>query len=209
MQGRPRPSDSKAPMKLKADTTRAVGLTNHRSAEHAGGDAMTNGWRSVPALEGVVAKWEHGTYQIDGRGTSWLKIKNPDYSQIVGRPELFDAATASGLSSPSHQRAAGTPPRSAQASSIGSRLTYWRGSLQLCPVSIRVHCASPRFGLLLQIDPWPRCQVTHELIAEIQAHLRPSADTPRLATPLSRAPQFAVLSRFGGKRNREVSPGWN
>jgi hypothetical protein len=91
MQGRPRPSDSKAPMKLKADTTRAVGLTNHRSAEHAGGDAMTNGWRSVPALEGVVAKWEHGTYQIDGRGTSWLKIKNPDYSQIVGRPELFDA----------------------------------------------------------------------------------------------------------------------
>jgi bifunctional non-homologous end joining protein LigD len=40
-------------------------------------------------LEGVVAKWAHGTYQTDGRGTSWLKIKNPEYSQIVDRHELF------------------------------------------------------------------------------------------------------------------------
>jgi len=34
-------------------------------------------------LEGVVAKWSHGTYQTDGRSTSWLKIKNPNYSQIL------------------------------------------------------------------------------------------------------------------------------
>ena len=40
-------------------------------------------------LEGIVAKWVQGTYQCDGRGTSWLKIKNPDYSQIQGRHELF------------------------------------------------------------------------------------------------------------------------
>lgn len=32
-----------------------------------------------------------GTYQTDGRGTSWLKIKNPDYSQMAGRRELFEA----------------------------------------------------------------------------------------------------------------------
>jgi bifunctional non-homologous end joining protein LigD len=42
-------------------------------------------------LEGVVAKWAHGTYQCDGRGTSWLKIKNPHYSQMEGRRELFEA----------------------------------------------------------------------------------------------------------------------
>jgi ATP-dependent DNA ligase len=42
-------------------------------------------------LEGVVGKWSRGTYQCDGRGTSWLKIKNPEYSQVEGRRELFEA----------------------------------------------------------------------------------------------------------------------
>ena len=41
-------------------------------------------------LEGIVAKWANGSYQ-SGRGTSWLKIKNPHYSQGEGRHELFDA----------------------------------------------------------------------------------------------------------------------
>jgi bifunctional non-homologous end joining protein LigD len=45
-------------------------------------------------LEGIVAKWASGAYQCDGRGTSWLKIKNPEYSQMEGRHELF-AASAS------------------------------------------------------------------------------------------------------------------
>jgi bifunctional non-homologous end joining protein LigD len=40
-------------------------------------------------LEGIVGKWAHGTYQTDGRSTSWLKIKNPEYSQIRDRHELF------------------------------------------------------------------------------------------------------------------------
>ena len=35
-------------------------------------------------LEGIVAKWARRTYQCDGRGTSWLKIKNPEYSQGGG-----------------------------------------------------------------------------------------------------------------------------
>lgn len=26
-------------------------------------------------LEGVVGKWAHGTYQTDGCGTSWVKVK--------------------------------------------------------------------------------------------------------------------------------------
>ena len=40
-------------------------------------------------LEGIVAKWSKGSYQSDGRATSWLKIKNPGYSQTEGRHELF------------------------------------------------------------------------------------------------------------------------
>jgi len=41
-------------------------------------------------LEGIVGKWARGTYQTDARRTSWLKIKNPEYSQMEGRAELFD-----------------------------------------------------------------------------------------------------------------------
>jgi len=29
----------------------------------------------------------------DGQTTSWLKIRNPEYSQVEGRPELFGART--------------------------------------------------------------------------------------------------------------------
>jgi bifunctional non-homologous end joining protein LigD len=42
-------------------------------------------------LGGIVAKWSNGSYQSDGRGTSWLKIKNPEYSQAEGRHELFES----------------------------------------------------------------------------------------------------------------------
>ena len=41
-------------------------------------------------LEGVVAKWKHGPYHTDGVTTSWLKIKNPTYSQAIGRSEAFE-----------------------------------------------------------------------------------------------------------------------
>jgi len=41
-------------------------------------------------LEGVVAKWKAGAYIADNRRSSWVKIKNPNYSQIVGREELFE-----------------------------------------------------------------------------------------------------------------------
>jgi ATP-dependent DNA ligase len=42
-------------------------------------------------LEGIVGKWVDGSYQTDGRSTSWLKVKNPKYTQIRDRHELFDA----------------------------------------------------------------------------------------------------------------------
>ena len=41
-------------------------------------------------LEGIVGKWAHGTYQTEGRRTSWVKIENPAYSQMEGRHELFE-----------------------------------------------------------------------------------------------------------------------
>ena len=41
-------------------------------------------------LEGVVGKWANGTYQTDGRCTSWVKFKNPEYSQMEARHELFE-----------------------------------------------------------------------------------------------------------------------
>lgn len=47
-------------------------------------------------LEGIVAKWAHGTYQTDGRSTSWLKITNPAYSQMGGRHELFSSRRPEG-----------------------------------------------------------------------------------------------------------------
>ena len=42
-------------------------------------------------LEGIVAKYRRGSYCTDGRATSWLKIKNPKYSQMERR-ELFERA---------------------------------------------------------------------------------------------------------------------
>src|SRR5262245_52351901 len=50
-------------------------------------------------LEGIVGKWARGTYQRDGRSTSWLKIKNAEYSQSRDRHELFDARSPRGVGS--------------------------------------------------------------------------------------------------------------
>ena len=47
-------------------------------------------------LEGIVAKWSKRTCQCDGRGKSWLKIKNSAYSQAEGRHELFAAKRLEG-----------------------------------------------------------------------------------------------------------------
>jgi hypothetical protein len=40
-------------------------------------------------LEGIVAKWKSGTYLLD-QPSSWVKIRNRNYSQWVGREELFE-----------------------------------------------------------------------------------------------------------------------
>ncbi len=40
--------------------------------------------------EGVVGKWTKGGYYTDGATTSWFKVKNPAYSEMIGRHELFE-----------------------------------------------------------------------------------------------------------------------
>jgi ATP-dependent DNA ligase len=44
-------------------------------------------------LEGIVGKWRHGAYSAEPPA-SWLKIKNPNYSQAVGRHERFERKRA-------------------------------------------------------------------------------------------------------------------
>jgi bifunctional non-homologous end joining protein LigD len=40
-------------------------------------------------LEGIVAKYKWGAYRPDPGSSSWIKIKNPAYSQAIGRHEQF------------------------------------------------------------------------------------------------------------------------
>ena len=41
-------------------------------------------------LEGIVAKLKNAPYVADQRPSTWIKIKNPHYTQAEGRHELFD-----------------------------------------------------------------------------------------------------------------------
>ena len=43
-------------------------------------------------MEGVVAKQASAKYTREG--TTWVKIKNSDYSQAVGREDFFDRRRA-------------------------------------------------------------------------------------------------------------------
>jgi bifunctional non-homologous end joining protein LigD len=44
-------------------------------------------------LEGIVAKLASGRYHADGTSTNWCKIKNPGYTQMTSRHELFESRT--------------------------------------------------------------------------------------------------------------------
>jgi bifunctional non-homologous end joining protein LigD len=41
-------------------------------------------------LEGIVGKWKAAPYRADSPLSSWLKIKNPEYSQARDRSEMFE-----------------------------------------------------------------------------------------------------------------------
>jgi len=38
-------------------------------------------------LDGIVAKWKHGSYLPNSDATTWIKIKNPLYSQGIAPPD--------------------------------------------------------------------------------------------------------------------------
>jgi ATP-dependent DNA ligase len=40
-------------------------------------------------IEGIVAKWKQGPY-LPERETTWLEVRNRQYSQWAGREELFE-----------------------------------------------------------------------------------------------------------------------
>jgi hypothetical protein len=46
-------------------------------------------------LEGIIAKRKDGRYNPE-RQRSWVKTKNPAYTQIVGREKLFDKEESCG-----------------------------------------------------------------------------------------------------------------
>jgi ATP-dependent DNA ligase len=41
-------------------------------------------------FEGIVAKHMHGNYVVETERTTWFKIRNPKYTQMEGREELFE-----------------------------------------------------------------------------------------------------------------------
>jgi ATP-dependent DNA ligase len=41
-------------------------------------------------LECIVGKLASGRYHADGTSTNWIKFKNPGYTQMTARHELFD-----------------------------------------------------------------------------------------------------------------------
>ena len=51
--------------------------------------------RLCATSEGIVGKLASGRYHADGTGTDWCKIKNPAYTQMTARHELFERRTGS------------------------------------------------------------------------------------------------------------------
>jgi hypothetical protein len=41
-------------------------------------------------LEGIVAKHKLAPYVVDRESSTWFKIRNRGYSQMLGREELFE-----------------------------------------------------------------------------------------------------------------------
>lgn len=41
-------------------------------------------------LEGIVAKWKFGSYLPNSTATTWIKVKNQNYTQAEGRGEQFE-----------------------------------------------------------------------------------------------------------------------
>jgi hypothetical protein len=96
--------------------------------------------------EGIVAKWARGIYHTDGTTTSWLKVKNPDYSQMAVRHEVFEERGGKAPPCPSNtgliqtrgrsRRSTGDVPLTAfqeNAPMVEPEWNYWIGRRELPP----------------------------------------------------------------------------
>jgi ATP-dependent DNA ligase len=63
----------------------------HRDAVEQRGTAPFNA-ACAQGLEGIVAKWRDGLSVLDER-SSWVKIKNSNYTQAQGRAEPLGRST--------------------------------------------------------------------------------------------------------------------
>jgi IstB-like ATP binding protein len=95
--------------------TRHLGLDDvSLGASNHGGDTLARisgiPWPEFPEPTGL--------YHVDGRTTSWLKIKNPDYSQLEGRFEHLSKGKGSGTARSSRQPYRLDPAVAAQAPRI-------------------------------------------------------------------------------------------
>jgi ATP-dependent DNA ligase len=77
-------------------------------------------------LEGIVAKPANGRYHSDGTSTSWIKIKNPGYTQMTARHELFERPTGSRKRRPMAAR---------RVSAVGGRSLNATFAPSTCPSS--------------------------------------------------------------------------
>ena len=88
-------------------------------------------------LEGIAGKWKFGTYRADGAQTSWVKIKNPDYSQAEGRHELFEKRPErrAAMEASQARNGAGVTALSASAATMPpcSRVQTCTRSRRTCP----------------------------------------------------------------------------
>jgi ATP-dependent DNA ligase len=63
------------------------------TSRHVGGTSSR--LRCAHDLECIVGKLASCRYHADGTSTSWFKIKNPGYTQMTARHELFERRTVS------------------------------------------------------------------------------------------------------------------
>jgi len=54
-----------------------------------------DGFRPLAHLEGIVCKRKDSRYKVTEKPSRhWIKVKNPRYSQLEGRQELFEGRPA-------------------------------------------------------------------------------------------------------------------
>jgi len=76
---------------LHAQSRRFTGFERLRKQLHA---VSSHENSSIADLEGIVAKWKDAPYNPAALPLSWIKVKNPKYSQGRDRHELFERRIA-------------------------------------------------------------------------------------------------------------------